>query len=541
MIVTTTVRLAAAFVAFGTVPAIAQVPSAEIPPHADTAVATRSQVTIGTRTIPYTATAGLFPLYVNDTGELMANIFFIAYVADRAPGQPPRPVTFLWNGGPGSSSSQVHIVGYGPKRIRTPDTYPEWGPNTEPTIVNHPETWLESSDLVFVDPPGTGYSRATSIAFRDILYSARGDAEAVAEFIRVYINRYKRWDSPLIIGGESYGTTRAMLVTEALEKRRTRLAGVILISGGYNAGQTVRPALNQALGISELTATAHFHKILPADLQALSQDEAVKRAVEWARREYAPALTRRDSLSPAERSAIVEGLARYTGINPRYVDQRTLTVPEYGDNLMRDRGLELGRYDSRMVLKKRPEGVVWGPTNDPSLSPMIDLMQGTSQLFNSYIRDTLKFRTTLLYRGPFGGAFHPESLVAMPGGVISSDWMAAMFKMGGGGPGGGGAPPGAAPATPPLPPAQPPLRRAMEMNPNFLVMSLVGMYDGSCAAREEAVAQTPDHLRSRVRAHCYAGGHMYYSDREARRESQRDFAAFVRDAIAQRSAPGKGR
>ena len=537
MIVRNTIGLTTTLVALGAGRAIAQVPPAEIPPHADTAVATRSQVTIGSRTIPYTATAGLFPLYVNDTGELMGSIFFISYVADRAPAQTPRPVTFLWNGGPGSSSSQVHIVGYGPKRIRTPDTYPEWGPNTESAIVNHPETWLESSDLVFVDPPGTGYSRATSTAFRDILYSARGDAEAVAEFIRVYLTRYKRWDSPLFIGGESYGTTRAMLVAEALEKRRTRLAGVILISGGYNVGQTVPIALNQALGISELTATAHFHRILPADLQALPQDEAVKRAVEWARREYAPALARRDSLSPAERSAIVEGLARYTGINPRYVDQRTLTVPDYGDNLMRDRGLELGRYDSRMVLKKRSESVVWGPTNDPSLSPMIDLMQGTSQLFNGYVRDTLKFRTTLLYRGPFGGAFHPESLVAIPGGVISSDWMAAMFKMGSGGPG-GGAPPGASADTARAP-AQPPLRRAMEMNPNLLVMSLVGMYDGSCAAREEAIAQTPAPLRSRVRAHCYAGGHMYYSDRQARRESQRDFAAFVRDAIARRSAPGK--
>jgi len=537
MIVRNTIGLTTTLVALGAGQAITQVPPAEIPPHADTAVATRSQVTIGSRTIPYTATAGLFPLYVNDTGELMGSIFFISYVADRAPAQTPRPVTFLWNGGPGSSSSQVHIVGYGPKRIRTPDTYPEWGPNTESAIVNHPETWLESSDLVFVDPPGTGYSRATSTAFRDILYSARGDAEAVAEFIRVYLTRYKRWDSPLFIGGESYGTTRAMLVAEALEKRRTRLAGVILISGGYNVGQTVPIALNQALGISELTATAHFHRILPADLQALPQDEAVKRAVEWARREHAPALARRDSLSPAERSAIVEGLARYTGINPRYVDQRTLTVPDYGDNLMRDRGLELGRYDSRMVLKKRSESVVWGPTNDPSLSPMIDLMQGTSQLFNGYVRDTLKFRTTLLYRGPFGGAFHPESLVAIPGGVISSDWMAAMFKMGSGGPG-GGAPPGASADTARAP-AQPPLRRAMEMNPNLLVMSLVGMYDGSCAAREEAIAQTPAPLRSRVRAHCYAGGHMYYSDRQARRESQRDFAAFVRDAIARRSAPGK--
>jgi carboxypeptidase C (cathepsin A) len=190
------VHSASVLLALHAVRGTAQVPVAEIPPHADTAVATRHRVTIRGRTIPYTATAGLLPLYVNDTGELMGSVFFIAYVADRAPGQPPRPVTFLWNGGPGANSSQVHVVGYGPRRVQTPDTYPEWGENIQTALVNHAETWLASSDLVFVDPPGTGYSRATSKAFRDVLYSARGDAEAVAEFIRVYLNRYDRWDSP---------------------------------------------------------------------------------------------------------------------------------------------------------------------------------------------------------------------------------------------------------------------------------------------------------------------------------------------------------
>jgi carboxypeptidase C (cathepsin A) len=527
--------LSALFVALSAVKGIAQTPLTEIPPHADTAVTTRSQVTIGTRTIPYTASAGLFPLYVNDTGEKMGSIFFIAYVADRAAGQPPRPITFLWNGGPGANSSQVHIVGYGPKRIRTPDTYPEWGPNTETAIVNHPETWLESSDLVFVDPPGTGYSRATSTQFRDILYTGRGDAEAVAEFIRVYFNRYKRWDSPVIIAGESYGATRAMLVAEALEKRRTRLAGVVLISGGYNAGQSVPQTMNQALAISAMAATAHYHKRMTADLQALPRDEAVKRAVDWARREYAPALARRDSLTPAERRTIVQALTRYTGVDPKYVDERTLMIPNYGDALMRDQGFELGHYDSRQVLKYRGEGVQWGPTNDPSLLPMMDLMQGTSPLFNSYVRDTLAFRTTLLYRGPFGGAFHPEPLTVQ-GGILYSDWMAAMFKSGGRGGEGGAAPEGRGNAPPAA--TKPPLQSAMEMNPKLLVMTLVGMYDGllSCAAREEAVARTSEHLRSRVRTHCYAGGHMYYSDRQARRESQRDFALFVRAAIAARNS-----
>jgi carboxypeptidase C (cathepsin A) len=333
-----------------------------------------------------------------------------------------------------------------------------------------------------------------------------------------------------------------MGVSEALERRRTHLAGVVLISGGFNVGQRVPQELNAALQLPMYTATAHYHKRLPSDLQALSRDEAMKRAAEWARTTYAPALARRDSLSADERSALLAQLQRFTGIPPRYFDQRTLTISknELSDRLLEDKGIELGRYDSRMTIKSRGEKTLWFPLIDPSLLPMIDLMQGTSQLFNSYVRDTLKYRSDLLYRGPFGEAFHPQPLSRNPAGVYE-DWMTTMWNRGarGGAGGRGGEEPapaagggrGGRGTSSDAPTEAPPLRRAMELDPKLRVMNMKGMYDGSCAAMDEAVARVEPQLKSRIVNHCYAGGHMMYSDLEVRREMRRDFTEFVRQAL----------
>jgi carboxypeptidase C (cathepsin A) len=486
--------------------------AAPVAPHEDKTVTTRHQVTVaGGKVLKYTARAGLLPLYVNDTGELMGSVFFIAYSLPTAPGAPPRPVTFLWNGGPGSNSAQLQFMGVGPKRPTTAATYPDYGPNTETPLIDNPDTWLETSDLVFIDPPGTGFSRATSMAFRDVLYSSRGDSEAVAEAIRVYLTRYDGWAQPLYIGGESYGTTRAMLVAEALEKRRTRLSGVVLMSGDYAVEQKVSPALNQALAITEFTAIAHYHKRLPADLQASSSADAGKQAEAWARSVYAPALERRDALTAEERTAVLAGLQRYTGIESKYVDAKSLRLESsvFFDRLLADQGLELGRYDGRTTLKSRPEGALWLPTGDPSLARMADLMNGTSRVYNGYIRHDLGFESDLAYSGPFGGAFHPEPLQIDPPSGVAADWMTRMFKM----------------TKDDLPGT--PLARAMRINPKLRVWNIRGLYDASCAVMDESVAQSPADIRPRVSTTCAVGGHMFYSDRDTRRLFKRQFDAFL--------------
>jgi hypothetical protein len=241
----------------------------------------------------------------------------------------------------------------------------------------------------------------------------------------------------------------------------------------------------------------------------------------WARSDYAPALQRLDQLSPEQRAVIVAGVSRFSGVDARYVDAKTLLLAKTGfaDHLLEDRGLELGRYDARLTLPHRALGQQWGPREDPSLRPMIDLMEGTSPPLIHYLRDALGYRSDLLYRGPWGGSFHPDS-DAMSEKGYGDDWMAVMWDH------------GAALRGPPQPPGKngaPPLHAAMIAEPRLQVFSVLGFYDGytSCALREEQVAETDPALRSRVRTGCYAAGHMPYTDRAARLQLQRDFTAFV--------------
>jgi carboxypeptidase C (cathepsin A) len=504
----------------------------------DAMVVAHNQVLIGGKPLRYTTRTGLIPIYDDTTGALMARMFIIAYTVDRVPGQKPRPLTFLWNGGPGANSSESHLVGFGPKGYVTPPTFPEW-PSPPSKIADRPETLLTVSDLVFVDPIGTGYSRAVTEADRDILYTTHGDGEAVAEMIRIYRTRYDAFDQPLFISGESYGTTRAMEVAWALARRRAPLAGVVLISGFYDLGQKVPHSLQQALDVPMFTATAHYFKRLPPDLQSEPRDQAMAEATEWARNEYAPALDAIDSMTPDQRGAIAAKLARYTGLDPRFIDQKTLVVTKDDDldRLLDDRGLELGRYDSRMTIPRRDlTAAPWVPTRDPSIMPVLDMMQGTSTSEIRYLRDTLGFRSDLLYKGPFGEGFHPAPIRdVIPG--IADDWMTLMWdRKAKADAAQAQSAPAPDPDLPKVPPGakvqnEPPLRRAMEAEPGMRVMNVRGLYDSPCAGLDEAVARTEAALRVRVRNKCYASGHAFYTDAGARRDYQRDFAEFVRDAM----------
>jgi carboxypeptidase C (cathepsin A) len=321
-----------------------------------------------------------------------------------------------------------------------------------------------------------------------------------------------------------------MEVAGALARRRTPVAGVVLISGDYDVGQKVAPALDTALDVPLFTATAWYHKRLPPDLQALPREEVVERSTEWAKGTYAPALQRKDSLSEAERAALLAELTRFTAIDAKFVDAKILTVrkDQFMDRLLEDRGEELGRYDSRMVVKQRdPSLGPWLPTVDPSLAPMIGIMQGASVPIIRYIRDTLGYRSDLMYRGPFGEAFHPKPLVASPRG-LPDDWMAAMWENGLKPPEPNAKPPGKPLGASDLPP----LRQAMERQPKLQVFNVRGLYDLSCAAIDEAVAQSPAGIGERVRNRCYPAGHMLYTDAPLRAALAKDFDDFVKDASA---------
>jgi len=505
----------------------------------DDLVTTHHQIVVGGKTLSYTATAGHLPILNNDAGEARGYMFFVAYTLDRAPGQPVRPLTFVWNGGPGSSASEVHLMGFGPRRLKMGDTYPASVPLSAQTgFEDNQETWLDFSDLVFVDPIGTGYSRPTRAEYGAEFYNTVGDAESVAEFIRVYRLRFDAFDAPVFLAGESYGTIRAHWVAEALERRRTLVAGIALISGFIHLGQKVPPAMATALELPRFTTTAYYHKKLPRDLQSGTLQDAVEKANRWARTEYAPALERRESLNPltpTERESVIAQLARFAGVKPSLVDPKTLAifVSDFTDRLLQDQGRDLGRYDARMTAPRDVTKIPWTTTVDPSLSPVMDVMQGTSPSLLRYWRSELQYKSDLAYRGPFGGAYPAPT-------VPNGDWMAMHWSQ--------DKEPDGVPAYAPAPgeptasiPLVPPLRRAMELNPSMRVLVLTGMYDNAvpeigCDLAAYTISLVDPQLRERVATRCYVGGHMMYTDKVARQEIRRDVAKLVREAVAASSS-----
>jgi carboxypeptidase C (cathepsin A) len=467
---------------------------------------THHQVRAGGQVLSYTARAGLLPIRDNDAGELRANLFFVSYTLDRAAGQPPRPLTFLWNGGPGANSSLVHLSGFGPRRIRSADD-PAGQPAPAPAIEDNDATWLDFTDLVFVDPAGTGYSRPVKAEFAKQFYSTLGDITSIAEFIRVYRTRFDAFDAPLFLGGESYGTWRASGVAETLEKRGQKVAGVVLISGGIQLGPVSPDPVRVALFVPSRTAAAFYHRKLSPDLMR-GEAAALKEAEEWALAEYAPAWERRDRLTDTERDRIVAQLARYTGVDPSAIDRKTLsmTSPQFTAALLKEQGLKLGRYDMRLK----------------SASASDEAARNTVIL--RYLRNELQFQTDLAYQGVEEG----WSPAPAGRGGIGSRWAwdqvdpsqsTAVSNVGSGdGP----------------PPAQPWLRRAMATDPNLKVFLVAGQYDSlnSCADNRYLASHLqPAGFGRNITLGCYRGGHMMYDTREARYALKRDAAAFVRNAV----------
>ncbi len=289
-----------------------------------------------------------------------------------------------------------------------------------------------------------------------------------------------------------------------------------------------------ALLVPRFAATAYYHKRLPADLQSSSLQAILDKANRWAREVYAPALERRESvnpLTPAEREAIITELARYAGVKRTLVDSQTLTLPgfTFTEHLLEDKGLDLGRYDGRMTASRDVSKIPWTTFIDPSLSRVMDVMQGTSPTMIRYFRSELQYKSDLVYRGPFGGAYPAPS---SPNG----DWMASSWARGQepqGVPAYFPPPPGAGPsATVPL---ISPLRRAMELNPHLRILVMTGMYDHAapgigCDLVAYSVSLVDAKLRDRIRARCYPGGHMMYTDKGARQQLKRDMAELIASA-----------
>jgi carboxypeptidase C (cathepsin A) len=473
-------------------------------------VTTRHQVQAKGGVLRYTARAGLIPIRNNEDGELRGKIFFVSYTSDRGPGQPPRPLTFAWNGGPGSNSVLVHLVGFGPRRLRSCDDPAKPVP-VAPVLEDNESTWLDVTDLVFVDPVGTGFSRPSQARYAASFYSTLGDIASIAEFVRVYCLRFDVADAPVFLAGESYGTWRASGVAEALERNGQRVAGVMLISGGIQMGPVLSNPVRAALFVPSRTATAFYHKKLVPELMQ-DEQETLQATRKWALQEYAPALERAEALTDGEREKVITQLARYTGVNPSSIDWRSLamTSPQFRTTLLLEQKVTLARYDMRLTSQTPvPE--------EPARSLAI----------GRYLRGDLQFKTDLAYQGIESG-YSPEP--ALHGASIGQRWKWDQGEQAGGTSalasstvGSGDGPPGG---------SQPWLRRAMLLNPALKVFVAAGLYDSlnSCAGNDHLVATLEPHFRRRFTTGCYRAGHVMYDTKEARLKLQQDIAAFIKNA-----------
>jgi carboxypeptidase C (cathepsin A) len=365
------------------------------PPAVEKLQQTQHSIQINGKTIAYTATAGTLVLKKDDTKPI-ASIFFVAYTRDDAGDKSKRPVTFAFNGGPGSSSVWLHLGALGPKRVVL-------GPNGEQPpppyrLVDNEDSLIEFTDLVFIDPVTTGYSRNAPGEDPKQFHGLEGDLNSIADFIRLYTGKFDRWSSPKFLAGESYGTTRAAGLSEVLLERGIYLNGITLISSvlnfetiSFNPGNE----LPYILYLPTYTAAAWYHKKLPADLQRGSLEKAVQAARDFAGGEYTLALMKGNQLTAAERSKIADQTARFTGLSKDYIEKSNLrvSIQRFRKELLRDEQRTIGRYDSRLEGTDA-DSAGERPEYDASYASVQGVFTAT---FNDYVRQELKWDTDLTY------------------------------------------------------------------------------------------------------------------------------------------------
>jgi carboxypeptidase C (cathepsin A) len=352
-------------------------------------------VRIGGADLRYTARTGTMVLR-DDQGKAKASLFFISYSKDGVVDPSARPLTFAYNGGPGSASIWLHMGALGPRRVQmAPEGFQ---PSPPFQFVDNEQSPLDVTDLVFIDPVGTGFSRPAPGEEGKEFWGLRQDAQWVAEFIRMYLTRYDRWPSPKFLLGESYGTTRSGALSGELQQRHgIELSGIVLVSSVLDFQTLSFGPLNDlppTVFLPTYAATAWYHKKLPADLQG-DLKTVVDEARAFAFGEYAGALIKGNRLSDQERKTIAQKVARYTGLSPEFVEQCNLRVEagRFRKELLRDRRLVTGRLDGRftgMDADAAGERQEFDPSNTA--------LQGAyTAIFSDYVRRELKYESDVKY------------------------------------------------------------------------------------------------------------------------------------------------
>ncbi len=462
----------------------------------ETPVVTHHSVTVRGKTINYTATVAQMPLK-NAEGNTEAHIFYMAYTVDGASDASKRPLTFCFNGGPGSASMWVHMGGMGP---RSPKLMPNGSMAPPPyQMIDNQDTWLDLTDLVFIDPVGTGYSRAKSVEVAKRMNGVQGDIQSVGEFMRLYVMRNSRELSPLFIAGESYGTFRAAGLAGYLVDRGLAFNGIVLIGTTLNL-ETIwsrSDDLVYELEFPTYAADAWYHHKVAADLQKKDLKTLFKDAETFAMTEYATALNKGDELSPAERKAMAEKVARYTGLDTAWIEQSNLRfdVSHFTRQLMKDSNQTIGRYDGRLMAAS---SLNTGETSefDPSSS---EITPPFVAVFQNYIHGELGYKTDMWYYT--SGGIQPWDY-AVQNGFGDTTSM---------------------------------LKNALTKNPYMKVLVEAGYYD--LATPMFAVQYTFTHMglnpdmHKRISWATYPAGHMLYIDRESHDKMHKDVGDFMSSAL----------
>ncbi len=455
-------------------------------------VVTDHEISIGDKTLKYKATVGRIP-FKNEFDEIEAQMFYMAYTVDgEEPGK--RPIMFSFNGGPGSPSVWLHLGALGPKRIEMTEN--DEFPPPPFKLIDNEFTWLEHTDLVFIDPINTGFSRAKDkdIAAKKHL-GVEGDIESVSEFIRLYISRNERWASPLYLVGESYGTLRSAGISGHLIDRGIAFNGIVLVSSILNY-QTARFAkgndLPFVLFLPTYAATAHYHGAIP---KRKNLRKFLQEVEKYAIGEYTTLLAQGDSITPAQRRTAISKLAKFTGLRPEFIDQSNLriNIHSFCKELMRSKKRTVGRLDSRFV---GIDGDHTGQNleHDPSMTVLMPPYVST---FNQYIRSELGYKTDLEY-------FIFNKVIG--------EWNWGSAGQG-------------------MPDTSEALRKAVSKNPHMRIYIASGFYD--LATPYFATEYTLNHmgldasLRGNFETGEYEAGHMMYIHAPSLEKLKADVARFV--------------
>jgi carboxypeptidase C (cathepsin A) len=468
---------------------------------------THHVVTVAGHALHYTATAGRLTLR-NSNDQPIASMFSVAYTLDGTT-RATRPVAFVWNGGPGSSTIWLHMASFGPMRVDISGTGGIVPPGK--LIVND-ETLLASTDLVFIDAPGTGYSRVVGKGTKDDVYGVDQDARAFSQFIQLWLSAFDRWGSPKFLIGESYGTTRAANVVNRLQEDGVGVNGVVLIGSALDL-----TALDSALPGDDRSviaflpteaAVAWYHDALPSP-RPPQLEPLLAEVRAFALGPYASALLQGDKLDAARRTEIIASLHRYTGLDASYIDRANLRIDptRFEKELLRETGKVTGRYDARFEGDD-PDRNADSPSYDPTLDATIqDAIIGQ---FNRYVRDDLRFRDDMSYKPGSSDATQAWKLERDVTDSPGNEWR---------------------------PNVLPDLAQALTRSPSLRVFSANGWYDLATPFFGTEIGLfhlgLPPSLEAHIALGYYPSGHMIYLDPASRAKLRGDIAAFIHAATAE--------